>query len=287
MRWDQTLNRNYKLINISKPASLAVILARGLGTRMRKPDSSASLVGGQSAVADAGVKAMIPIGRPFLDFVLSALADAGFSRVCLVVGPEHGIIRTHYEGEARPTRITVEFAIQEKPLGTANALLAAEAAVGDDDFIVLNSDNYYPPDALRRLRLAPAPAIAGFRRRTLIEHGNVAPDRVARFGALDVDDDGFLRRILVGKAAQEIVDSDNALASMNCWSFDHRIFDACRLVPVSARNEFELPQAVQLAIDTMDMKMRVVPVDAGVLDLSSRGDIASVAQRLGGIDVSL
>jgi glucose-1-phosphate thymidylyltransferase len=203
------------------------------------------------------------------------------------VGPEHGIIRSHYEHDARPTRITVEFAVQEKPLGTANALLSAESVVGGDDFIVLNSDNYFPADALMQLRSAPAPAIAGFRRRALTENGNVAADRVTRFGALDVDDNGFLRRILVGKAAQEIEDSDNALASMNCWSFNQQIFEACRRVPISVRNEFELPQAVQLAIDTMGMKIRVIPIDAGVLDLSSRSDIAGVADRLKGIEVSI
>jgi dTDP-glucose pyrophosphorylase len=254
---------------------------------MRKHDTSAVLETSQAAVADAGVKAMIPIGRPFLDFVLSALADAGFTRVCIVVGPEHDIIRNHYERDAKPTRIEVEFAIQEKPLGTANALLAAEPIVGYEDFVVLNSDNYYPAEALRELRLSRTPAIAGFRRGALIEKGNVAADRVTRFGALDVDEDGFLRRILVGKAAQEIDDSANALASMNCWLFDTQIFDACRKVPVSVRNEFELPQAVQLAIDTMGMKIRVIPIDAGILDLSSRADIASVAKRLEAISVSL
>ena len=110
---------------------------------------------------------------------------------------------------------------------------------------------------------------------------------MTRFGALDVDRDGFLRRILVGKAAEEIADSENALASMNCWLFDHRIFDACRGVPISVRHEYELPQAVQLGIDTLGMKVRVVPMDAGVLDLSSRGDIAAVAQRLAGVQVAL
>lgn len=254
---------------------------------MRKSDPSTSLKSDQSAVADAGVKAMIPIGRPFLDFVLSALADAGFSRVCLVVGPEHGMIRHYYEEESRPTRISVEYAVQKEPLGTANALLAAEQMVGDANFVVLNSDNYYPASALEALRMANPPAIAGFRRRALIEHGNVLPDRVTRFGALDVDDDGFLRRILVGKAAEEIEDSGNALASMNCWLFDHRIFDACRAVPISVRNEYELPHAVQLGIDTLGMKVRVIPIEAAVLDLSSRSDISGVAQRLAGIHVSL
>lgn len=271
----------------SDPASIAVILARGLGTRMRKTDSSAVLASEQSTVADAGIKAMIPVGRPFLDFVLSAVADAGFSRACLVIGPEHEIIRDHYQRESKPTRITVEFAIQQQPLGTANALLSSEDIVGKDSFIVLNSDNYYPAEALRKLRLSPAPAIAGFKRRALIEEGNVAADKVTRFGALDVDEDGFLRRILVGAASQGIVDSANALASMNCWLFDHHIFEACRAVPMSVRGEFELPQAVQLGIDTMGMKFRVIPIEAGVLDLSSRADIASVTNRLAGIPVSL
>ena len=272
---------------MSAKTTIAVILARGLGTRMRRNDPNADLGADQSSVADLGLKAMIPVGRPFLDFVLSALADAGFARVCLVVGPEHRSIRHYYEEEVIPTRIDISFAVQEKPLGTADAVLASEGTVGGENFVVLNSDNYYPADALRALRLAPAPAIAGFTRRGLIERGNVRRDRVTRFGALDVDAEGFLRRILVGKAAEQVTDSENALASMNCWLFDHRIFDACRNVSVSARNELELPQAVQLAIDNDDMQFRVIPIDAGVLDLSSRSDIASVAERLKGIAVSL
>ncbi|MGI8619426.1 MAG: nucleotidyltransferase family protein, partial [Gemmatimonadaceae bacterium] len=52
----------------------AVVLARGLGTRMRAADSTADLDADASAIADSGVKAMIPVGRPFLDYVLSALA---------------------------------------------------------------------------------------------------------------------------------------------------------------------------------------------------------------------
>ena len=70
----------------------AVILARGLGTRMRQADAGAALDSGQAQVADRGIKAMIPVGRPFLDFVLSGLADAGFEEIGLVIGAEHGVI---------------------------------------------------------------------------------------------------------------------------------------------------------------------------------------------------
>src|SRR6476659_9217481 len=108
----------------------AVILARGLGKRMRQADDRATIDAHQAAVADAGLKAMIPIGRPFLDYVLSALADVGFTDACIVIGPEHHQVREHYTRDVKPSRISIEFAEQPKALGTADAVLAAEEFVG-------------------------------------------------------------------------------------------------------------------------------------------------------------
>ena len=98
----------------------AIILARGLGKRMREQaQGGAAVDAAQAEAADRGVKAMIPIGRPFLDYVLSALADAGYTEACLVIGPEHDAIRDYYERTAPPRRMRVSFAIQAEPRGTA------------------------------------------------------------------------------------------------------------------------------------------------------------------------
>lgn len=249
---------------------------------MRRADGSASLATAQSAAADAGVKAMIPIKRPFLDYVLSELADAGFSSICLVIGPEHHSVRDYYSRVAT-SRLDIEFATQEKPLGTADAVLAAEEFAGDDPFVVLNSDNYYPTSALSALRTAEPPAMIAFSRRTLIESGNVPVEGIGRFGALDIDANGFLRRIV----RETTPDEEMVYASMNCWLFTGEIFEACRRVEVSSRGELELPKAVELAIREMGMCVRAVKVDAPVLDMSSRGDIASVAARLENVEVVL
>src|SRR5215216_2009035 len=114
---------------------------------MRAPDTAASLTAEQAASADAGMKAMIPIDRPFLDYVLSALADAGFSEVCIVIGPEHAAIRQHYT-PATLTRLHVGFRIQPEPRGTADGLLAAADFVAGGSAVVLNADNYYPARTL-------------------------------------------------------------------------------------------------------------------------------------------
>lgn len=263
----------------------AVILARGLGTRMRKADDSAALDPAQAAAADSGVKGMIPIGRPFMDYLISALADAGFNRVCLVIGPEHHVVRDYYQNECAVSRVEIAFAVQNSPLGTADAVLAAESFTNGEPFVVINADNYYPVDALAELHRRTAPALIAFQREALVSLGNVPPDRVGRFGALEIDDAGYLRRIVATPGAAQ---RENELfASLNCWLFSHEIFWACRAVKLSARGELELPQAVQLAIDEGWMRFEAVRVRVGVLDMSSRGDIASVVERLMGTRVLL
>src|ERR1051326_248996 len=135
---------------MSREPMRVVILARGLGTRMRRANEAATLVEEQSAIADAGVKAMIPFDRPLLDYVLSGLADAGYRHICLVIGPEHDAIRDYYENQTL-SRVRLTYAIQHQPRGTADALLAAETFAAAREFVVMNSDNYYPVEALRIL----------------------------------------------------------------------------------------------------------------------------------------
>ena len=262
----------------------AVVLARGLGSRMRADDPSAALTEAQRRAAEAGRKAMMPIGgRPFLAFVLSALADAGVRDVALVVAPDHDLLRRRYESEARPSRLRVSFLVQGEALGTANAILAAEEWTRDGAFLAMNADNLYPVAVLRAVASLSEPALPVFTRAELIRSGNIRDDQIRTFAWLEVDGEGYLIRI-VEKPPPEVMAKagDTALVSMNCWRFDRRIFQACRDVPRSPRGEFELPQAVMLAIDR-GMRFRAVPASGAVLDLSRRADAVEVSRRLAGI----
>ena len=82
----------------------AVILARGLGTRMRAEGESSSLSAEQAAAASLGYKALMPIGaHRLIDYSLSALADAGITRAVVVVAPEHEAFSAHVR-ELAPSR---------------------------------------------------------------------------------------------------------------------------------------------------------------------------------------
>jgi glucose-1-phosphate thymidylyltransferase len=264
----------------------AVVLARGAGKRMREADPASRLTAAQQAAASAGHKALMPVGegplaRPFLDYVLSELADAGCEAVCLVVGPDPDPVRAHYTAHP-PRRLRLSFAVQPQPDGTAGAVLAAEAFAGDDPFLVLNSDNVYPAGVLRELAALDGPGLPAYTCRALVSESGFPRERVAAFALLDVDGAGRLRAILEkpGAARVEAAGPD-ALVSMNVWRFDRRIFEACRDVPRSARGEYELPEAVGLSLGR-GVAYQVVPGRGAVIDLSRRGDVPHVAERLAG-----
>ncbi|MEO8483210.1 MAG: nucleotidyltransferase family protein [Acidobacteriota bacterium] len=272
----------------------AVILARGLATRMRHADADGALLPEQARVATAGLKSMIPVGdtaaggaRPFLDYVLSSLADAGYEDIGLVIGPEHDVIRDRYARIEKPRRVRLTWLIQAEPLGTANALLAAETWIADSPFIVANADNLYPVEVLRQLRHMKGPGLPAFERAALVRASNIPADRVASFALLDVDDGQNLRAI-VEKPGFDILAKagPHALVSMNVWRFDSKIFDACRDVPRSPRGEFELPMAVAVAL-TRGVQFLAFHAEGEVLDLSRQTDITDVSRRLVGRAVSV
>jgi glucose-1-phosphate thymidylyltransferase len=262
----------------------AVILARGLGTRMRRvdgPGPGGKLTGAQERAAASGLKGMIPVGRPFLDYVLSSLADAGITRAVLVIGPEHEAVREHFAAGASRARVRVEFAVQAAPRGTADAVLAARRSVGNAAFLVLNADNYYPSAQIRELAALDANGIVAFDADALIDASGIEPDRVLGYALVDFDEAGWLRSI-VEKPPRDHPAAlrDHRWVSMNLWSFTPRIFAACERVEASPRGELELQSAVMIAIREMSETFRVIPARAAVLDLSTRADIAAVADRL-------
>ena len=114
--------------------------------------------------------------------------------------------------------------------------------------------------------------------------------RRALLGASALSSLGFLLRPRNGWAddAPKVVEAlPNAPVSLNSWLFDASMFEACERVPKSARGEYELPGAVQYAIDKLGARFGTFSVDESVLDLSHRTDIPAVAERLSHTRVEL
>jgi glucose-1-phosphate thymidylyltransferase len=126
--------------------------------------------------------------------------------------------------------------------------------------------------------------VALFDQLTLLTKGNISEEKIRKFAICEVGKDGYLRAIVEKPAAPVMAAArGDALVSMNCWRFSSAIFEVCRRTPLSPRGEYELPVAVGEGIQRYGLRFRAVRCHEGVLDLSSRVDIAIVAEKLKGV----
>ncbi len=264
----------------------AVILARGMGKRMRSSASHVSLDPQVEKFARLGWKPFIPIsGKPFVYHQLRVLARLGVREVCLVIGPEHLELEDYFRKISEELEIEVSFAIQEKPLGTADAVYAARSFTGDESFLALNGDNFYPEEAIKPLIEAEdrgACYVGGFKLEALISSGGFGPERIKSFAVVEVDDDLNLIRIIEKPESPEAYrTSYGVLVNMNLWRFNPMIFEACRRVgPHPVRGELELTAAVQLMVNERLCRVKVIPLDLWALDLTYSMDIPAVERVL-------
>jgi D-glycero-alpha-D-manno-heptose 1-phosphate guanylyltransferase len=111
----------------------AVILAGGLGTRLRK------------VVPDLP-KPMAPInGRPFLEYQMCYWIAQGIDHFVLSVGYRYQAITNYFGHKFEGAKI--EYVIEESPLGTGGGMmLAAEKVSQHEFFLLLNGDTYFAID---------------------------------------------------------------------------------------------------------------------------------------------
>ncbi len=110
----------------------AVILAGGLGTRMRP-------------VTETIPKPMIPVcGKPFLQHQLELLRRNGADRALLLVSYLGEQIEQFFGG-GESLGMQVSYAYEPSPLGTGGALKNAQPKL-EDHFVVLNGDTYLDID---------------------------------------------------------------------------------------------------------------------------------------------
>ena len=163
---------------MSDSNSAAIVLAAGKGTRMKS-----SLPKVLHRIGD----------RAMVDHVLDRVAEVGIERVAVVVGAGAQLV----SDAVSPVRT----ALQDPPLGTAHAVLAARDFLEgcDGDVLILFGDTPLLTAGtirhmldIRRSPADPAVVVLGFR-----------PADTAEYGRLIVDSEGRLQAIVEHRDADE------------------------------------------------------------------------------------
>jgi mannose-1-phosphate guanylyltransferase len=162
----------------------AVLLVGGYGTRLRP-------------LTDTTPKQMLPVvDRPMIEWVVGHLVEHGIDDVVLALGYRADVFKERYP-HGSCAGATLHYAVEPEPLGTAGAIrFAARDAEIDETLVVINAD------VLTDLDLS---ALVAFHR----SHGLEATislhevDDPSRFGVVDLDADGRVRRFVEKPAPGE------------------------------------------------------------------------------------
>ncbi|MFB6360272.1 MAG: sugar phosphate nucleotidyltransferase, partial [Halobacteriales archaeon] len=182
-----------------------VVPAAGEGTRLRPHTAEMP-------------KGLVEIhGQPLVAHCFDALLELGVEELVVIIGYRGDQIVERFGEEYRGA--PVSYAVQDDPVGLADAVLRAEPHV-DGDFVLMNGDNVFDANLKPLLdRHSEADAAA-----TLLVD-EVTTDEAAATGVLRFDDDGELSGVV-----EKPVDPPSTRVSRGCYVFSPLIFHACHLV---------------------------------------------------------
>jgi UDP-N-acetylglucosamine diphosphorylase/glucosamine-1-phosphate N-acetyltransferase len=197
----------------------AVILAAGEGNRMRPLTSNRP-------------KVMLPIAnKPIAERLLVEVREAGIEEFIFVVGYCDEQVREYF-GNGDKWGVAVDYSEQRKQMGTADAIRMVEGAV-DGNFLVINGDVIIGREDIRRLKNK--------------KHNTMS--------IIEVKDPQGLGMVeLSGTKVVNIYEKTEAppslMANTGLYLFTPEIFEAIAKTEKSPRGEYEIPDSLQLLMQT-------------------------------------
>lgn len=230
-----------------------IILAAGHGSRLQPITLTRS-------------KAMVPIlGKPIVERVMEHLLCNGVDDLILVVSPNDRHITRYFRRESR-IEADVRFAYQPERLGMANALLGAAPLI-NDDFVLSACDNLISEEYVGQMLAAwkgePQP-------NGILTLMPVEPERLGHVGIVELDGQ-WVRRIVEKPSPAE---APSNISSLPLYCFSRGFLDYLPRVPLSARGEYELQDAIQMLIEE-EGHVRGMLVDER-LTLTSPADLLAI-----------
>ena len=243
----------------------AIVLAAGRGTRMG---------GGQPS---ATPKVLRPLaGRAMAAHILHTLAECGVARAVAVIPP--GVRGEQIESALRadaPPSLSLAFAVQQQPTGTADAVLAARAHVSAPRVLVVNGDlGLLSADQLRPLLNAPLGD-------ALLSVAHVenptGMGRIVRAGE-DAQEDARVLRIVEQREASS---AEAAIDEVNVglYRFNAQwLWSALERLECSGRGERYATDVIAQAADAGTLRAVAVPLPDGRLNIETPQDLIAAEQ---------
>tara|TARA_A100001037_G_C15144163_1_gene635420 strand:- start:3073 stop:3966 length:894 start_codon:yes stop_codon:yes gene_type:complete len=205
------------MFNRSRGVNKGIILAGGKGTRLYPTTKIVS-------------KLLLPIyDKPAIYYPLSVLMMAGISEILVISTPNQVKQFEELLGDGSDLGISINYEIQNKPEGIAQAFTIGADFVGDERVCLILGDNFFYGQNLQDFLTQAASTEIGA---TIFA---VPVNNPSEFGVVEIDDHGV---VLTLQEKPPSPRSSNAVPGL--YFYDNSVVEVARNLEKSDRGEYEI-----------------------------------------------
>ncbi|HLR58981.1 MAG TPA: glucose-1-phosphate thymidylyltransferase RfbA, partial [Pseudogracilibacillus sp.] len=213
-------------------------------------------------------KQLMPIyDKPMIYYPLSVLMLAGIDEILIISTPEDTPRFEELLGDGSDLGITLEYLVQEKPEGLAQAFIIGEEFIGDDSVCLILGDNIYYGGGLSKLLQKSARKTKGA---TVFGYHVTDPER---FGVVEFDDNQQAISI-----EEKPTNPKSSYAVTGLYFYDNRVVDIAKTIEPSERGELEITDINQAYLKAGDLEVELLGRGFAWLDTGTHESLLDAGQ---------
>jgi glucose-1-phosphate thymidylyltransferase len=237
----------------------AILLAGGAGTRLYP-------------ITKIVCKQLLPVyDKPMICYPLATLILGGIREVLIVSTPKDVPMIREFLGDGRHLGIRIEYAVQPKPEGIAQAFLIGDKFIDGSGVALILGDNifYGKLDFFREaLSVERGAYIFGYQVRD--------PER---YGVVEFDNQG--RAISLEEKPRK---PKSHFAVPGLYVYDDRVVDFCRSLQPSGRGELEITDLNLLYMERGELNVKLLSRGMAWLDTGTQTSLLEAANYIATIE---
>ncbi len=243
-----------------------IILAGGSGTRLYPSTLAIS-------------KQLLPVyDKPMIYYPLSILMLAGIREILIITTAESKTLYQTLLGDGQKLGISIEYIIQDKPNGLAEAFIIGENFIGDSNVCLILGDNIFYGQGMRTQLQAAAQIKTGAK---IFGYHVQDPHR---YGVAEISLPG--QKVLSIEEKPKHPKSNYAVTGL--YFFDNSVAERAKKVSSSERGELEITSVIQSYLNEKTCEIELLGrgiawLDTGTHDslLEASNFVAAIEKRQG------